>query len=77
MEQQIKAPFTNEQVIKLNNFQANSQNHPFTCSGEFCDKKEMDEAGFTRSSILQATTQRWICPCGKYTQNWAHTFMIQ
>lgn len=63
----IDAPFTDEQVENLNAFQENMLAHPFTCDGSGC--------GQDVSAILKATNEGWICPCGKYKQNWAHEFM--
>ena len=45
--------------------------HPYTCcsktsAGEICKRSEHDDG------VLIATENGWICPCGKYTQNWAH-----
>ncbi len=33
-------------------------------------------APFT-DGLLIVTTQRWICPCGKYKQDWADKFMSE
>ncbi len=69
---QIKAPFTVEQVKHLNAFQACGFFHPFTCKGQpfmNCERKN-GEGG-----VLIATRQGWFCPCTKYSQDWAHKFM--
>lgn len=66
---QIYAPFTDEQVQKLNEFQKSRKMHPYTCMGEFCDRSKTENEG-----ILIATNQGWICPCGQYTQNDAPNF---
>ena len=65
----ITAPFTPEQVKGLNEFQ-HSWMHPFTCGGEYCHRGEREDDG-----ILIARETGWVCPCGKYTQDWAHAFM--
>ena len=31
----------------------------------------------TSDGLLLATNEGWICPCGKYKQDWAHEFMIE
>lgn len=64
-----RAPWTDEQVKNLNEFQTEGYMHPFTCGG----KKD----GKDCRSVLVATKDGWICPdgCG-YTQNWAHSFML-
>lgn len=69
MMDQIVAPFTNEQVEALNEFQKNPLPHPFTCAGE--NRKECPNDG-----ILIATTDGWVCPCGRYKQYWAFSFMV-
>ena len=68
---QIKAPFTKEQVIKLNEYQHKGNFHPFTCGGEHCVRSEREDGG-----LLIATEEGWICPCGKYKQDWCHSFMV-
>lgn len=60
------APWTQDQVLSLNNFQASNIMHSFTCGNDDCRK------------FLVATTDGWKCSnefC-TYTQKWAHTFMI-
>jgi len=61
--------WTEEQVKNLNKWQENRQYHPFTCPGDY------DECENHRE--LVATTNGWVCQCGKYTQDWAHAFMIE
>jgi hypothetical protein len=68
-ENDIYAPFTDEQVQKLNESQKSITMHPFTCMGTFCDRGKAENEG-----ILIATNQGWICPCGQYTQNYARKF---
>lgn len=64
----IKAPWTDEQVKNLNEFQQCGVCHPFTCGG----KKD----GKDCRADLVATKDGWICPdgCG-YKQDWAHESM--
>ncbi len=59
----IYAPFTDEQVQKLNELQQSGSFHPFTCMGAFCDRNKV-----TNQGLLVAVNEGWICPCGKYTQ---------
>ena len=83
---QIKAPFTEEQVKKINEYQNRGNMHPFTC----CSPDDIDEcqrkrktypdgrvAGGLNEGILIATTEGLVCPCGKYKQNWVHSFMAE
>lgn len=80
----IKAPWTPEQVQRLKDWQdgtltytvqvgdtfIEAPHHPFTCcSHEGCKRSEHDEG------ILIPSIDGWVCPCGKYKQDWAHDFM--
>ena len=70
---QLKAPFTKGQVDALNKYQNEGKFHPFTCCSHpvpECERK----AGKSEGKLI-ATVNGWICPCGKYTQYWAHEFM--
>ena len=79
----IKAPFTKEQVENLNKYQKSNLFHPFTC----CSPENISECLRATKEIngefikgtsdgkLIATEDGWVCPCGKYKQNWAHKFM--
>ena len=60
----IKAPWTDEQVKNLNDYQGAGVFHPFTCGGTNCRED------------LVATPTGWVCPKCDYTQNWAHDFML-
>jgi hypothetical protein len=56
----IKAPFNQEQVDNINEFQTSGMVHEFTC---VCRK------------ALVATEKGMVCPaCGR-TQDWVHDFM--
>jgi hypothetical protein len=59
----MKAPWTEEQVSKLNKFQSRGIMHPFTCSGGHGN--------------LIATKDGWICEKCDYTQDWAHAMMLE
>lgn len=60
-----EAPWTDDQVESLNQYQASGVCHPFTCGTEKC------------RADLVATKEGWVCPqnCG-YTQQWAHAWMM-
>ncbi len=89
----IEAPFTKEQVIKLNEYQNGggkwvgyNRMHPFTCCSpdhiEECQRKDKHYPDGRISKginegILIATIDGWVCPCGKYKQLWAHDFMAE
>lgn len=57
----ITAPWSDEQVERLNAWQTRGDVHPFTCP---------------EGHDLRATTGGWVCGHCAYTQNWAHPFMV-
>lgn len=66
--EQIRAPFTPEQVKALNGYQETGQFHPFTCGSP---------SHLYHSPVLVAHEDGWHCPeeaCG-YRQAWALAFM--
>lgn len=68
----IKAPFTPEQVDWLRQYQECGM-HPFTCcSHNGCVRLEQENDG-----QLIPTPEGWVCPCGKYKQDWAHAYMAR
>jgi hypothetical protein len=67
----VRAPFSDEYVKLLNEYQSLYFVHPFTCGGQHCDRSQRDDNG-----ILIAKNEGWFCPCGDYYQNWAHGFML-
>lgn len=71
MINKIIAPFSSDQVARLNEFQSLGFVHPFTCGGAYCVRSDRDDGG-----VLIATPDGWQCPCGKYRQDWAHGYMI-
>jgi hypothetical protein len=69
----LKAPWTPEQVEKLNVQQANRALHPFTCNGRRTDEAHrayQAEHGGDFGQLV-ATPVGWICPVCGYTQDWA------
>ena len=74
MFDKVTAPFTDEQVEQLNRFQQAGRFHPFTCCStgpaDICERRL-----HTGDGELIATADGWVCPCGHYTQTWAHGFM--
>lgn len=67
---------TESEVLKLNEQQKNFNYHPYTC----CSPKEYQTECYRRNNIgnsfeeregiLIATSEYWICPCGKYKQQY-------
>ena len=65
-----KAPWTDAEVQSLSFWQAEGP-EPFTCNGhDGCDRFKQPENG----TLIPFNTEM-VCPCGKYTCNWAHDFM--
>jgi hypothetical protein len=60
MENQIFAPFTDEQVKGLNEYQKSGVFHEFTCGN--------DKHPFGKENTLIATKNGWICHNCDYTQ---------
>ena len=72
----IKTPFTLEQVKYLNDYQHAWGVHPFTCMSPV-DITECERRAKKSEGVLIASEKGWVCPCGKYTQDWAHGFMAE
>ena len=69
----LNAPWTDEQVIRLNAFQRKGKMHPFTCpnrSDPWHESFDGNDVG-----LLIADSDCWYCPYCDYTQDWAHSFM--
>ena len=60
MSDLITAPWTEEQVAALNDYQRGGWMHPFTCHD---------------NAVLVATAAGWTCLSCDFTQDWAHAFM--
>ncbi len=73
----IQVPFSTQQVEDLNTFQKNGRFHPFTCCSAYPAEDGCERSAHTGEGLLVATEGGWVCPCGKYTQNWAHEFMAK
>lgn len=71
----INAPFTDQEVENLNKYQQSGLFHPFTCGGSDWGIEECERANGTGEGLLTATSGGWVCPCGKYKQDWAWDFM--
>jgi hypothetical protein len=70
MEKKL-APFTKDEVESLKMYQNHLEAHPFTCGSFACDRSTRPDAG-----KLIPSEEGWVCPCGKYKQNWCHDFML-
>jgi len=57
---------TEEELIRLKFHQEDSCFHPFTCCGfDGCVRSEQENDG-----ALNPTKDGWVCPCGKYKQEY-------
>ena len=70
-DDRIKAPFTDEQVERINKFQNSRTFHPYTCMGAYCNRSKATNGG-----ILIAKNEGLVCPCGKYQQYECNSFMV-
>lgn len=67
--EKIRAPFSDEQVKNINQYQTQATFHPFTCCGYDGCKRDVNDG------ILTATKKYLICPCGKVKQKWVWEIM--
>jgi hypothetical protein len=78
-----KPEFSKEQVDNLNKYQQSKTVHPYTCGSPKnipeCKRQsawqrrlngEQVEFSDENEGVLIATEKGWMCPCGKYTQDW-------
>lgn len=63
-EEHVSSPFTDEQVVKLNEYQTFQKFHPYTCGNDSTHKP------------LVATNNGWVCLDCDYTQDWAHRMTL-
>lgn len=77
MTDEIKPPWTQEQVDALNAYQRSGAYHPFTCGRDRGNAahREYAERHNEDWGQLVATLEGWKCPVCDYRQDWAHTFM--
>ena len=76
--------FNKENIATLNHYQQSKMGHPYTCAShgiKECKREQAYEARINgkeveytdeNEGVLIATERGWICPCGKYTQDWFH-----
>lgn len=63
----VIAPWDEQTVIELNDYQRYSMQHAFTCGN-------LKHTG-RGQNVLVATPEGWVCEGCDYTQLWAHAFM--
>jgi len=83
--ERIHAPFTDKQVIRLNEYQEDGQYAPLTCphtwDRENDEREKAHDAFFEasetrRRGALEATKEGMVCPVCTYRQNWADPHML-
>ncbi len=73
----VDAPFSADQVVSLNAYQASDRVHPFTCAGDRGDaahRAYQAKYGGDRGQLV-ATEAGWVCPVCGSTQDWAWLWM--
>lgn len=75
MTDKARAPFSDEQVQSLNEYQVSGVMHPFTCGACRDALGLLDEHGQFNDRLLTATPKGWTCPTCDYTQDWAWAWM--
>lgn len=70
----LRAPWTPDQVAALNAYQ-HGRFHPFTCCSAVNPDNCRDKFGF--DAALVATENGWVCETCDYTQDWAHSRMVE
>jgi hypothetical protein len=63
--------FTPEEVERLNKEQKRNDRHPYTCDrkAKECEVNQKPR-DHEKDGVLIATENGWICPCGKYKQDY-------
>lgn len=58
-----------ENLEYLRKYQSNGKFHPYTCcSHNGCERGTQNNWG-----TLIPTSDKWVCPCGKYTQEYSNS----
>ena len=62
---------TSEEVERLNKEQKRNDRHPYTCDrrSKECEVNQTPR-DYKKDGVLIATENRWVCPCGKYKQDY-------
>ena len=72
MKKTNKTPWSQEIVDGLNKHQQSGAIHPYTCGRNHpeCEVVNRKDGEWEKDGVLIATTEGWVCPCGKYKQDW-------
>ncbi len=58
-----------DKLSELNAFQKSGRFHPYTCDRNHAEcEVNITPRDYSKDGILIATSEGWVCPCGKYTQ---------
>ena len=62
---------TPEEVERLNKEQKRNDRHPYTCDrrSKECEVNQTPR-DYKKDGVLIATENGWVCPCGKYKQDY-------
>lgn len=60
---------TPEEVERLNKEQKRNDRHPYTCDRR-SKECEVNQTPREKDGVLIATENGWVCPCGKYKQDY-------
>lgn len=71
----VFAPWTDQQVENLKDWQSSGYVHPYTCGQRNPETHTWSEWGGD-FGILIPTKTGWVCPDCSYTQDWAHEFSV-
>ena len=68
---QMNKKITPEEVGRLNKEQKRNDRHPYTCDrrAKQCEVNQTPR-DYKKDGVLIATENGWVCPCGKYKQNY-------
>ena len=69
----VSAPFTEQQVERLKNWQNAAHVHPFTCANRNDGKHRTTHD----TGVLVPTIRGWVCLDCDYTQDWAYSLMVE
>ena len=73
---QVGAPFNEEQIEIINQYQKRGTFHSLNCCGGHSgEQKGCERVEGKSEGVLVAKKHGLVCPCGMYTQTWAYNFM--
>ena len=77
----VQAPFSQEQIDKINKYQESGQSNVLTCIGKIHIPKkgilERNRELCDNNGILVADKEGLVCPCGNCTEEWVYKYMTE